>query len=133
MQIESGKFPVVQLPEHYRPDQEPWCPLRLDLQRHNYPGKLIVFEGIDGSGKTTLINALSSYLKDRGQDHIIIKTPSEDLRATWVWKAYFDQTLGISRDEVNVFGLSIMAFGDRLVHQSYVTEPALRAGKWVLC
>ena len=36
---------------------------KIRLQKRKYKGKLIVFEGIDGSGKTTLINNLIEYLK----------------------------------------------------------------------
>ena len=36
------------------------------LDRHSYPGKLIVVEGIDGSGKTTQIKLLHKWLEARG-------------------------------------------------------------------
>ncbi|XBQ84012.1 thymidylate kinase [Candidatus Phytoplasma solani] len=35
--------------------------------------KLIVFEGLDGSGKTTLINELKKYLKNQKQKVILIQ------------------------------------------------------------
>lgn len=38
-------------------------------------GKLVVIEGIDGTGKTTQINLLSKYLKGKGIDFAVISFP----------------------------------------------------------
>ncbi|MGH9143060.1 MAG: dTMP kinase, partial [Vicinamibacterales bacterium] len=35
-------------------------------QRHEYPGKLFVVEGIDGSGKTTQLALLAKWLSAAG-------------------------------------------------------------------
>jgi dTMP kinase len=35
---------------------------------HNYPGRLIVVEGIDGSGKSTQLSLLHTYLQSEGYD-----------------------------------------------------------------
>lgn len=40
-----------------------------------YPGRLITFEGIDGSGKTSLTQCLSSSLKQQGVPFVITKEP----------------------------------------------------------
>ena len=40
-----------------------------------YKKKLIVFEGIEGSGKTTHINYISRYLKKKRIQHIRIREP----------------------------------------------------------
>ncbi len=42
-------------------------------------GKLFVFEGLDGSGKTSTIKSLSSYFKSIGRKHIIVSQPSQTL------------------------------------------------------
>ena len=34
-------------------------------QKHGYPGLLIVLEGTDGVGKSTQVNMLSDYIKDK--------------------------------------------------------------------
>lgn len=39
-------------------------------------GAFFVFEGIDGSGKTTAVRSLSHYLTDRDVDNVTIKLPS---------------------------------------------------------
>ena len=38
---------------------------KAELTPNTYKGKLIVFEGTDGAGKTTLINLTYKYLKDK--------------------------------------------------------------------
>ncbi len=38
------------------------------LESHKYPGRLIVVEGIDGSGKSTQLNLLSTFLESEGYD-----------------------------------------------------------------
>lgn len=41
---------------------------------NNLPGKFIVFEGCDGSGKTTIINKLKKHFKDN-KKVLFIKEP----------------------------------------------------------
>lgn len=123
----------MKIPKDYTPGEEQWQPFQMEFQTHNYPGKFIVFEGIDGSGKTTFINALSRYLEDRGQEYLVTKTPTYDIRNTNVWRGFFDESHEVDRSAIDGYGLSLLTFGDRLLHQRKVVEPTLRAGKWVLC
>jgi len=44
----------------------------------NYKGRLIAFEGIDGSGKTTLINELSQHLKAERFQIFLTKEPGDN-------------------------------------------------------
>ena len=55
---------------------------KLKLTQNTYKGKLIVFEGTDGAGKTTLINQTYKYLKDKYPDKeiILLKQPTYDAR-----------------------------------------------------
>ena len=124
---------TVEVPDDYVPGLVPWQLQRLQLRAHRYPGRFISFDGIDGSGKSSLIQQLSAYLDKQGQAYLVMKTPSEDVRQSWVWKAFFDADHLADQPEVDTYGMSIMSFGDRIVHQRRVVEPALRAGTWVLC
>ncbi len=121
----------MEISKNYKQGEDDWHPLRLEMQTHCCPGKFIVFEGIDGSGKTSLITALSEYLDNRGEPNVITKTPTDNIRGMWAWRACFDGSVDIG--DIHQYGVSIMAFGDRLVHQQQVVEPALRSRKWVLC
>lgn len=49
----------------------------LEFQRHNYPGKLIALEGIDGSGKTTQALELVESLKKEGIKTVYTKEPTD--------------------------------------------------------
>jgi dTMP kinase len=41
----------------------------------NRRGLLVTFEGPEGSGKTTLINAIAGHLKEKGEDPMILREP----------------------------------------------------------
>ena len=41
----------------------------------NHRGLLITFEGPEGSGKTTLINAIAGHLAEKGEDPMILREP----------------------------------------------------------
>lgn len=43
--------------------------------RDEHRGLLVTFEGPEGSGKTTLINAIAAYLTEKGEDPMIIREP----------------------------------------------------------
>ncbi len=115
-----------------RPNEgEPWKPLHVEMQRHDYPGKLLVVDGIDGSGKSTLLAELAKYLNERGQRNILTKTPSDDVRNMRCWRDWHRPD-GPDRSLMHGYGLTIIAWGDRLVHQRSTIEPNLKAGTCVL-
>ena len=45
------------------------------LGRTDHLGLLITFEGPEGSGKTTLINAIAAHLAEKGEDPMILREP----------------------------------------------------------
>jgi len=49
------------------------------LQPHDYPGRLIIVEGIDGSGKSTQIHLLQRWLASKGYNVFFTEWNSADL------------------------------------------------------
>ena len=60
---------------------------RLRLQPHGYPGTLITFCGIDGSGKTSLIEGMAAACRDAGYSCLKTHTPTRRIRQDPVFRA----------------------------------------------
>lgn len=92
-------------------------------------GKLIVFEGIDGSGKSTQIDILNHTLQEAGQSVVTVREPggtqlSEKIRSLLLTK----ENIGIGRlAELFLFS----AARAQVVEE--VIRPALDADKIILC
>ena len=106
---------------------------KLKLQKNIYAGKLIVFEGIDGSGKTSLINFTMQYLQKLGYDCVYVKMPSDRIRNLKIFNDYDNSKHDFVRNTINLTSLTIMVSGDRLVTQDEIIIPALKQNKIVIC
>ena len=92
-------------------------------------GKFITFEGLDGVGKSTQLEKLASWLRQRGLDVITTREPGgtalgEKMRAVLL----SSRTSGLSPHAE----LALM-FADRAQHVEEQILPALERGRWVLC
>ena len=90
---------------------------------HKYPGKLILFEGCEGAGKSTLIRALGEILRTRICDVVETKEPRGSAR---------DILLNPSHPLTPQEELTIFIDG-RAEHFSETIIPALERGDIVLC
>ncbi len=88
-------------------------------------GKLIVFEGIDGTGKSTQIRLLSDYLTASGQT---VVQSFEPTRGKWGKQLRDSATTGrlSLEEEVELF------LKDRREHVEQLIAPALKRGDFVL-
>ena len=89
-------------------------------------GSLIVFEGIDGTGKSTQIDLLARYLRARGLE---VETDFEPTRGPWGMKV---REAALSGERLSVEDEIECLLQDRREHVRGFIEPALAAGKWVL-
>ena len=92
-------------------------------------GVLVVLEGTDGSGKSTLVEAIVSEMQRRGIPAFATLQPTPSLRATEIFR------LGLHNDGTpdEYRALYLCTIGDRLYHRNTVLAPHLAAGDVVVC
>src|SRR5215475_691572 len=95
------------------------------LQPHNFPGKLIIVEGIDGSGKSTQLQLAMRYLQAKGLKPFFTEWNSADLVKAVTKKGKKKMTL----TPMTFSLLHATDFAHRLVHNIL---PPLKAGMIVL-
>jgi len=99
------------------------------MKTRSYPGRFFIFEGIDGSGKTTQIQLLADYLKRLRIPHLVTREPGgtrlgERIRQVLLPRA----SAGMDpRTEV------LLYFAARAQNVAENILPALTAGRVVLC
>lgn len=83
-------------------------------------GKLIVIEGLDGSGKHTQAVLLRDYLESTGQPVRMVSFPNYDSPSSSLVKMYLAGDFGTSADSVNPYASSAFYAVDRFA--SFRTE-----------
>lgn len=91
-----------------------------------YPGKLIIFEGTDGAGKSTQIKLLAEYLSE---NHQVITTfePTNGPYGKEIRALYTNRSAKTKEEELELF------LADRRQHVEELILPNLQAGNIVLC
>ncbi len=89
-------------------------------------GILIVFEGTDGTGKSTQLNLLAQALKVRGLDVISSFEPTNGEYGQKIRALYSNRKNTSLEDELELF------LADRKEHVETLINPALASGKIVL-
>jgi dTMP kinase len=91
------------------------------------PGKLIVFEGIDGTGKSTQITLLARYLENLGFSVVITREPTNGSYGKKIRQLYVNRGEISQQEELELF------LADRREHVEQLILPSLQQGKIVLC
>ncbi len=94
-----------------------------------YPGKFIVFEGIDGAGKTTQVEKLAQRLTADGKDVVIVREPGGTEISEQIRKLLKDDNNVSMTPMCELFLLE--ASRAQLVEEKII--PALKRGAYVLC
>ncbi len=95
-------------------------------------GKLIVIEGLDGSGKSTQEKLLGDELKKRGKEVTFIKLPNYDDDACILVKQYLAGRFGDKPEDVNAYAASSFYAVDRFVSYNCYWKNDYLDGKIIL-
>jgi dTMP kinase len=89
-------------------------------------GRFITFEGIDGAGKSSHINALARWIRTKGHDVLVTREPGGTPLAERLRELFL-------HDEMDALTECLLVFAARRDHLRQRIEPALAAGTTVLC
>ena len=95
------------------------------MPEHKGKGVLVAFEGIDGAGKTTQLQALADVLTAAGQTVVTSKEPTNGPWGRRIRESAVTGRMSLA-DELDAF------IHDRAEHAEQLVEPALRSGLIVL-
>jgi len=91
--------------------------------------RLITFEGGDGTGKTTQVRALESYLHGRGCVCLATREPGGTALGELIRKVLLE----VGDHEIASSTELFLYLADRSQHVHEIIRPAINAGKVVLC
>lgn len=92
-------------------------------------GLFITFEGPDGSGKSTQMKLIESYLEEKGYDVIITREPGGTKISEKIRNIILDNT----HVEMDYVTEALLYAASRAQHVAQVISPALENGKLVIC
>ena len=101
----------------------------LSLRKNESKGKLITFCGLDGAGKSTMIELLTAYLQSQGKRVFLTKQPTDFVRNSDIFRNFQDSADHTGYDYLS---LSLLAAADRVQHTSQVIQPQLDMVDYVI-
>ncbi|MDW3094473.1 MAG: dTMP kinase [Gammaproteobacteria bacterium] len=92
-------------------------------------GSFISFEGIEGSGKSTQLSFAVEYLQAKNIEVVQTREPGGTLVGEKIRDVLLDNQLPSMYVDTEL----MLMFAARVEHVRKVIQPALQAGKWVVC
>jgi dTMP kinase len=89
-------------------------------------GKFITLEGIDGAGKSSHLEFICSQVRARGVEAVLTREPGGTAVGEAVRSIVLERSMH-PRTE------ALLMFAARAEHVADVIEPALSAGRWIVC
>lgn len=89
-------------------------------------GRFVTFEGIDGAGKTSHIDALAGWVRQRGHEVVLTREPGGTALAERLRELFL-------HDEMDALTEALLVFAARRDHLRQCIEPALARGATVIC
>ncbi len=96
-------------------------------------GKLIVIEGLDGSGKATQTKNLYNFLTENNEDVVTVTFPDYDSPASALVKMYLNSEFGDDPNAVNAYSASAFYAVDRVASFIKNWKKDYDSGKTILC
>ncbi len=101
---------------------------KLKMKKHKTKGLLFTFCGLDGSGKTTMMNRLINDLSGE-YEVVTTKQPTDSVRNSEIFRTYMDSS---EHDRFDYRSLSLLAASDRVQHCNKVILHELEEGRIVV-
>lgn len=100
----------------------------IDFKRNEFPGRYIVLEGIDGSGKTTQAKLLQEYFEKQGKKVVATREPRKNVGVIG------DLIQKILHGETSIppVAFQYLFSADREIHHEELILPSLKDGKVVI-
>ncbi len=95
----------------------------------NKRGLFLTLEGAEGVGKSTNIEYITQYLERRGIEYVLTREPG----GTALAEKIRDLLLAVHEEPMSELTELLLVFAARAQHLDKIIEPALAAGKWVVC
>jgi dTMP kinase len=89
-------------------------------------GRFITLEGIDGAGKSSHLAFLCDQVRTRGHQHLLTREPGGTPMGEKIREV-------VLHAPMNPKAEALLMFAARAEHVATVIEPALAAGRWVVC
>lgn len=89
----------------------------------------ITFEGIEGSGKSTMIGLLAEHLRKQGLDPVVTREPG----GSSLGKKLRAMLLDSRCDNIAARAELMLFLADRAQHIAEIIKPALESGRPILC
>src|SRR5690606_8329569 len=117
--------PLLQYAGRAQPGGRP-LPVGPQVTDRRTRGRFLTFEGIDGAGKSTHIAACVESLRARGIDALRTREPGGSPLAERLRELLLTEPMSLDTE-------LLLVFAARRDHLEKVIEPALAAGRWVVC
>ena len=98
-------------------------------RKQSVRGKFITLEGVEGVGKSTHLEFVNHYLRDRGMTVLVTREPGGTPAANEIRKIL----LAIRTENFQPMAELLLMFAARALHVENVIKPALAAGTWIVC
>lgn len=89
--------------------------------------KFITFEGIEGSGKSTQIELLKDFFKERSTDVVFTKEPGSSKIGSYIREILLNKN-----NSILPYTELLLILADRIQHVHEIIEPQLKAGNIVV-